>query len=76
MLLRENKIDILALNETKICDIVSDALLSIDGYNNERCDRNRHGGGVLVYIKNTIAYDRLHESDIVPDHNCIETVTI
>ena len=66
MLLRENKIDILALNETKICDIVSDALISIDGYNHERCDRNRHGGGVLVYIKNTIAYDRLHESDIVP----------
>ena len=31
---------------------------------------------VLVYIKNTIAYDRLHESDIVPDLNCIETVTI
>ena len=76
MLLRENKIDILALNETKICDIVSDALISIDGYNHERCDRNRHGGGVLVYIKNTIAYDRLHESDLVPDHNCIETVTI
>ena len=76
MLLRENKIDILALNETTICDIVSDALISIDRYNHERCDRNRHGGGVLVYIKNTIAYNRLHESDIVPDHNCIETVTI
>ena len=40
MLLRENKIDILTLNETKICDIVSDALISIDGYNLERCDKN------------------------------------
>ena len=48
MLLRENKIDILALNETKICDIVSDALISIHGYNHERCDKNLHGGGVLV----------------------------
>ena len=76
MLLRENEIDILALNETTICDIVSDSLISIDGYNHERCNRNRHGGGVLVYIKNTIACDKLHESDIVPDHNCTETVTI
>ena len=73
MPLRENKIEILALNETKICDIVS---ISIDGYNYERCERNRHGGGVLVYIKNTIAHDRMHESDIVPDNNCIETITI
>ena len=76
MLLRENKIDILALNKTKISDIVRDTLISIDGYNHERCDRNRHGGGVLVYIRHTIAYDRLHESAIIPDGNCIETVTI
>ena len=68
MLLRENKIDILALNETKISDIVSNTLISINGHNYERCDRNRHGEGLLVYIKNTVAYDRLHESDIVPDH--------
>ena len=29
-----------------------------------------------MFTKCTIAYDRLHESDIVSDHNCIETVTI
>ena len=76
MLLRKNKIDILALNETKISDIVSDTLISTDGYNHEQCDRNRYEGEVLVYIGNTIAYDRLHENDIVPDHNCTEAVTI
>ena len=54
MLLRENKIDILALNETKIDEVVSDSLIGIDGYNHECFDRNRHGGGVLVYVKDTI----------------------
>ena len=31
----------------------------IKGYNHERYDRNRHGGGVLVYIKDMITYDRI-----------------
>ena len=64
MLLRENKIDILALNETKIDEVVSDSLIDIDGYNHERFDRNRHGGGVLVYVKDTITYDRLHMNNL------------
>ena len=74
MLLRENKIDILALNETKIDEVVSDSLIGIDGYNHERFDRNRHGGGVLVYVKDTITYDRLHMNNLELDS--LETVTI
>ena len=64
------------LTKLEFSDMVSDTLISIDVYNHERCDRNQHGGGVLVYIYNSIAYDKLYESDIVPDHNCVETVTI
>ena len=74
MLLRDNNIDILALNETKIDHIVNDSLFSIDGYNHERCDRNRHDGGVLIYIKDTITYDRLDISKSEADS--LETVTI
>ena len=74
MLLRENKIDILALNETKIDEVVSDTLIGIDGYNHERFDRNRHGDGVLVYVKDTITYDRLHVNNLELDS--LETVTI
>ena len=55
ILLRENKIDMLALNETNISEKVCDTLISIDGYNHECYDRN--GGGVLFYIKDTITYD-------------------
>ena len=54
MLLRENKIDILALNEVKISETVCDSLIIIEGYNHEHYDRNRHGGEVHVYIKDTI----------------------
>ena len=39
MLLRDSKIDILALNEIKIDEIVDDSLISIDGYFHERHDR-------------------------------------
>ena len=59
MLPRENNIDILALNKQKIDGSVDDSLISIDGYFHERDDRNRHGGRVLIYIKDTITYERL-----------------
>ena len=74
MLLRENKIDILALNEAKISETVCHSLIIIKGYNHERYDRNRHGGGVLVYIKDIITYDRILDSDLEP--NSLETVSI
>ena len=74
MLLRENKIDILALNEAKISETVCHSLIIIEGYNHERYDRNRHGGEVLVYIKDTITYDRILDSDLEP--NSLETVSI
>ena len=74
MILRENKIDILALNETKIDEIVDDSLISIDGYFHERHDRNRFGGGVLIYIKDTITYERLQNDNT---KLCdLETITI
>ena len=74
MLLRENTIDILALNETKISETVCDSLIIIEGYNHECYDKNRHEGEVLVYIKDTTTYDRILDSDLEP--NSLETVSI
>ena len=42
------------INETKIDKNVHDDLVSIDGYTIKRCDCNRNGGGVAVYIKDTL----------------------
>ena len=75
MLLRVNNIDILALNETKVDETISTCHTEIDGYNHERFDRNRHGGGVCIYIKSSINYERLN--DFSPsDNEALETVTI
>ena len=48
--------------------------ISTDGYNHESYDANRHGGGVLVYIKDTITYGRIHDCHLEP--NSPETVII
>ena len=53
---------------------LSDSLITIDEYNHEQCDRSRHGGCVLIYIKDTITYDRLDISKIEVDS--LVTVTI
>ena len=50
------KPDILAINETKIDDKVSDQEIAIDGYYVERRDRNQFGGGVAMYIHNSVEY--------------------
>lgn len=50
-------IDILAVNETRLDDTIHDNEMCINGYVLERNDRNRNGGGVALYIRNTINYD-------------------
>ena len=55
LMLRDKKIDILALNETRLDSSISDDLVSIDGYDLIRADRNRNGGGVCIYARCNIA---------------------
>ena len=52
-------IDILCLQETKLCDGVSDSELSITDYDIHRSDRNANGGGVAIYVKSCYAASRL-----------------
>ena len=44
----------MAINETKLDDNIDDALVSIDGSSIKRRDCSRNGGGVALYIKNSI----------------------
>ena len=56
-MLNENHIDILASNKTRLAPFVSDSHIMINNYSKPaRCDRNRQGGGVAVYVKDTISY--------------------
>ena len=53
MVMSSQTLDILAINETRLDSTIADKDISIIGYNVVRKDRNRHGGGVLLYVKET-----------------------
>ena len=54
--------DLLAVNETGLDDTISSGEVTVPGYALERNDRNRDGGGgVALYIRNTINYERLFD---------------
>ena len=48
----------MALNETKLDKKMPKNILAIPNYKLEREDRNRHGGGVAVYIRDSIKHTR------------------
>ena len=72
-LLNEKGIHILAVNKTKLDNEITDNLLSIEGYSLHRKDRNRSGGGVAVYVRNSFKHNRRTD---IPDKSlelvCIE----
>ena len=46
----------MAINETKLSKYSPDCLISIDNFVVERKYRNEEGGGVAIYVRNTITY--------------------
>ena len=54
MILTECNFDIIGVCETFIHSNVPDNEICIDGHSIVKKDRNRHGGGVLLYIKDGI----------------------
>ena len=57
LMLSDSEIDVFAINESKIDNSVKDSEISIPGYNMIRKDRNRFGGGVVVYIRETYSFN-------------------
>ena len=62
--LRSIPFDIFAINESKIDESIPDNEISIPGYNLIRKDRNRAGGGVVLYIRDNIPFS--DRKDLVP----------
>ena len=56
VLIDDTHADIVSVNETHIDDTINDFELGIAGYTLHRNDRNRHGGGVALYIRNDIKH--------------------
>ena len=56
------KIDVLVLTESKLCDTIPTNLIMISGFHEPlRRDRNRHGGGVLIYISDNLTFKQKNE---------------
>lgn len=54
-----HNVDIVGVTETWLDDSVASTDFDMDGFQEpERLDRNRHGGGVMVYIANHLVYHR------------------
>ena len=52
-----NMPDVVCLVETWLCSDILDTEISIPNYSIVRLDRNRHGGGVAMYIRNSLSYN-------------------
>ena len=51
----ENSYDIILVTETHLDNSIDSSEINIDGYHLFRRDRNRHGGGVAVYVRGELA---------------------
>ena len=65
--LKENSYDIFTLSETWLDSTIHDSEIKIPGYVIERTDRNRHGGGVAIYVKEDIHYKRRCDIENIND---------
>ena len=66
-------LDILVLNETRLDETFSNSEISIDKYTLVRNDRTRHGGGVAMYIRNSINFNLRNDlHDEALEFLCVE----
>ena len=71
--LAQHALGILAINESKLDKLISDNEICITGYTVYRKDRNRFGGGVVIYIRNNLLHSQ--RNDLATDDlemACIE----
>ena len=59
--LLDSKIDVLAINETKIDSSVNDNEIYLPGFEVVRKDRSVSGGGVCIYLQSNINYQILND---------------
>ncbi|CAG2185031.1 unnamed protein product [Mytilus edulis] len=57
-LLNDNLVDMIIVAETKLDDTFKKGEFFIDNYDLWRADRTAKGGGILVYIRSDLAFDR------------------
>lgn len=58
-------IHVIAISESWLGPDVEDSLVSLEGYRLLRCDRNTHGGGVALYVHESLSLKRLCSTSTV-----------
>jgi len=66
-----HKTHIVCITETWLDDNVSDSEICIPVFDIVRLDRNRHGGGVIIYVSSLFTYNILFTGD--SSFECITT---
>ena len=75
-LVQNSALDILALSETKIDSSISDSEIEIQNYSVMRRDRARKGGGVCLFVSNSLKPRRRTDLEVVSDRSQFESVWI
>ena len=64
-----SKPDCVCIVESWLCPDIQDGELLIDGYDIVRLDRNRHGGGVLLFVNSVYSHSTVftgtHELELI-----------
>ena len=71
-ILCNNNIHIFALNECRLDDSIRDSELKVEHYKLIRKDRNRQGGGIAIYIHESLSYKLLSN----PSFNKLEAILL
>ena len=69
----ELNLDIIALTETKLCDAVQESVYTIPGYSIINKNRDRRGGGVMLYIRDDHAFTRIEKIEM-KEHISIDCI--
>ena len=69
---RTRQFDITSVNETMLDNSIFNTEIAVHGYELVRNDRHRHGGGVALYIRDSINYKIRNDLAIAS----LETVTV
>lgn len=66
ILLTDKGLDVLAQNETRLDDNISNEDIHIDSYDLIRFDRSRKGGGACIYVRNS--HNFLERNDLMREN--------
>ena len=65
-LMMDNDFDVIGLAETRLAEYIPDSDIHLNNYCIYRNDRNRNGGGVAVYIKQSMQFTHTLRKDLMP----------